>query len=151
MHLDEAIASIQNRLGLAELAPQEDGRYSLLFDGTLAVEITAGENGSAFFLEGAVGSLPGDGYESETLLKKLLQWNFVRMKSQRETLTLQPGQNDQPDQPGILLQRRLPALNLTEESLREQLEAFVNALEFWHKAVQGAPSDRRGGLPFLFP
>ena len=96
------------------------------------------------FLCGDVSKVPENEQESEELLKKILQLNLARMKTQKEVLSLDR------EAASIILFRKVPLDNITAEAFADIVESFINRMEFWCNTV-AAVSQTARPFPMMFP
>jgi Tir chaperone protein (CesT). len=137
MTAEELVAALFERLSLTDLQPEEPGRWRIVFDGDLAVDLQL-LGPKRIRLEAALGPLPDDDYRAEMLLRTTLQRNLAFMGGgvAKNVLILDPDR-------GILsIHRTEIAEDSDEESFAAAVEDFVNAAEGWLEflAVEAAPT-----------
>lgn len=122
---------------------QKDNRYEFTFDDHLTVNcIPDGEN--RLIMYGTAGRVPESARETADVLKNLLQINLVRMKHQKEILSIDLDVGE------IVLYNRVTINDLTVEEFEEIMEHFINNLEFWCDSAGERPPSAQP-FPMMFP
>jgi hypothetical protein len=137
MTAEEQVAALVGRLGIPNLAPDEPGRWRIVFDGDLTVDLQI-LGLKRIRLESTLGPVPDDDYRAEVLLRSALQRNLALLGEgvARNVLNLDPDR-------GILsIHRTENAEDSDEESFAAAVEDFANAAEGWLEffAVEAAPT-----------
>lgn len=126
---------------MAELPANEDGAYSIVFDGNLEVEIVP-MGSSRFLLRSRLPVVPEDDREREALLKACLQRHLAQLHWSPATVTWDK-------QSGCLwLYRAADATKLDARAALELLEDFVNAAEAWSRFEPAPPAPAFSNVPF---
>lgn len=138
--LKDVINDIAKGLKIKAPEPDENGEYTFVFDDKLEVSIFSLKKNS-LTLKAIVSDELADTPETENLLKKILQINFIRLKEYEEVLTWDP------DFYAIILTKEIPFSNLSEKPILEHLEKFLNSLEFWQSTIAQKSSAAVTNLP----
>lgn len=128
--------------GLKLPAPEagENDEYTFIFDDVLEVDILSLKKDSLILAAPITDTLPSPP-ETEDFFKKILQWNFSRLKDYEEVLTWDP------DSDSITLSKEIPFSELSEKPILGQLETFLNNLEFWKSAIAQKANSTISRLP----
>jgi len=137
MTSEQLIQALARRLGLENLEPEEPGRWRIVFDGDLAVDLrTLGPKTVRF--EATIGKPPEDEYQQEQFLRFALARNLSLLGEgvARNVLFLDP------DRAILSIHKAVNAEDFDEETFAESAEDFVNASEAWLEfaAVEADPT-----------
>lgn len=139
--LDMLMKQFTDRHRLSDPRRDEEGRYFLLFDGTL--EVALFQTGERIYLEAPVVMLPTDKQEAELFLKKCLNKQLVRIPKGEGGLAMHPQEER------LIFYRQISARFLAFLDFEQAIEHFVNGLEFWHIACGHAQNIQGPIPPFL--
>ncbi len=129
--IKQAFMQFGQNLGMRDLALDENGVLSLIFDDHLLVEAQTAADIDTLFLIAAVSALPefpeggGSGFYQALLQAPL---HHARMAG---TFFAADAESEE-----ILLIRTLAMSAVTAEILEKEIERFVNALEHWAGRVK---------------
>jgi Tir chaperone protein (CesT) family len=112
-------------VGLDGLQLDENGACTLVFDGRVPVNSAIMED--AVVLHASLGVAPGA--RREAFLEMLLAANLFWLESDGATLSLEPISGE------VLLARKLDSRELTVDGLREALDGFANAVDYWRERI----------------
>ncbi len=142
MDFDQLIGAFVARVGYPN-PPARDatGSYAFWFDG-LSVTCQEREEGSCLMM-GTVGPNDGDGSQREEKLRRLMQVALVRAEHARGVFTLDRARNE------FVLCHRLDCRNMEAPEFEEQMDQFLNELEFW-VAQLGRESGASAGMKYPF-
>lgn len=144
MQLEEAVKKLQLHLELKELKPDDQGRYVIVFDERLEIDIfePAADQGFIYF-KGYITELPEAEYTKEAFLKKCLQANLARVRNNEDYLAVDP------DSQGLELYNKTDLENIDALAFFAKFEAFVNNLEFWKDFAQDTSVNETPLTPFI--
>ena len=127
MELQDAIRTLAEELHLPEIAPDDDGIYTVVFDGELAVEIVPWDD-STVLLRTPLEALPvGDPDKEKLMLQRVMQFSLARLRGRRTTTSLDAPSNR------LLLTRTLALSSLRPFEFSAAIEDFVNDLDMWQR------------------
>lgn len=135
MELSKVIQDIASFFKKKPPAPDDKGRYAIIFDKNLKVEFfNKNQSKDFFYIYSLIEEPLKNGKEETDLLKLMLQWNFARLREQKETLALEP------DRDRLILFKEIAYSELSDTPITKHLEDFLNNLTFWTKAVKEGPN-----------
>ena len=126
MELKELMADFTAKVGLTGVEPDEDGAYTLAFDGMNIAFVEVPDTGM-LLLSAFIADKPAEG--SERLAEVLLQMNFLFSAEEGNIIALDDAQNR------YVLQRRDALALLDGASFSALVESFVNRLEAYQSTI----------------
>ncbi len=132
------VAQLAAELQLGEIPPNDDGVYSIIFDGNLEIEI-APMGHSRFLLRSRLRAVPDDDREAESLFRACLQRHLAQLHWSAAAVTWDK------DSARLWLYQAADATALGSRAAKDLLEEFVNVAETWSRFEPDARPD--GGLP----
>ncbi len=129
--INHVIMQFGQNLGLGNLSLDENGLLSLVFDEHLAVELQlAPETGVVFFIA-PLSAMPDHQEKARILFQeRMLQAPLTEGNLAGAFFCVDPESEE------ILLMRAIDARTLTTQSLENEMERFVNALDFWSARME---------------
>lgn len=126
MELKEIIAEFAAEVGLADIAPDEDGAYNLLIDEMQVSFRETPEGGPAYFFA-TVGDLPPAA--GEVFYRMMLEAMYLGKGTGGASLSID-------GERGLVCLHRIVSLEgLDLDGFKKALEVFVNTLETWRKTI----------------
>ncbi|MDR0595212.1 MAG: CesT family type III secretion system chaperone [Puniceicoccales bacterium] len=107
----------------------DDGSYSVVIDDVIDVNFIPVSKTYIIF-QGCMGKALPANNSTEAKLKRLLQWNFARIKDNNDVLSV-----DQRSR-RISIVRKILLEKLTVDSLLDHVESFVRNVDFWLAASE---------------
>ena len=122
-NVDYALASLRDQLGISTLDFDEDGDLTLIFNGTILVNIARMDDYTLEFWT----TLEGIGHPSNPeVLRRLLEANYLGEGTGNGCVALAPGMDD------IILCERIDLRVLDEKQFADCIEMFLEHAEFWN-------------------
>ncbi len=142
MKFDQLIGEFVTRVGYPT-APARDasGSYSFKFDG-LSVTCQEREEGHCMLM-GVIGRNEGNDRNREERLRHLMQVALVRADKAHGVFTLDRSRNE------FVLCHRLDCRSMEVSGFEEQMDGFLNELEFW-VAQLGRETGAAEGMKFPY-
>ena len=135
MELSKVIQDVASFFKKKPPTPDTKGRFSIAFDKNLKVEFfEKSQSKDSFYIFGVIDEALKDTKEGTDLLKLVLQWNFARLKDQKETLSWDS------DRERLVLFKEVAYDQLSETPITKHLEDFLNHLTFWNKVIKEGPN-----------
>ena len=126
MELKGIIEAFTAEVGLADIAPDEDGAYNLLIDEMEVSFREAPEDGGAYFFA-TVGDLPP--VAGEAFYRMMLEAMYLGAGTGGALLSID-------GERGLVCLHRVVSLEgLDLDGFKKALEAFVNTLESWRRTI----------------
>lgn len=138
--LEELIQQITRALQINVSASTKKGEFILTFKRGIQITLIP-TNKNEITMLGYVGKPFTPSPNNEKKLKDILHWNLARLKAHPETLSWEPEKNQ------LILFKKITAFELSETPILKQLEAFLNSLEYWNKAVEENPTQKLSRFP----
>ncbi len=142
MRIEELIRDFSEKFKIS-VDMEEDGSCSFLVDGRHTV-VCLPALGNEVVIRAEIADLSERKGRKEELLRRLLQLNLSRMHSENSVLALEADDR-------LLLFRRLPLKKLDADSFAQELENFLNSLDFWWQEASLPTSGPSEGLVVLSP
>lgn len=128
---DQLIAGLAKSLELDEIPKNDDGHWFVSFDDLPTIELLQ-LAGTTLLVRVQVATLPAEGRERQDAISNQLKLNMSQLKHQPETLGLDKTTG------AVLLYRTLKSNEIDQPQFNQQIEQFVNTLEWWQQALSGA-------------
>ncbi|PTX91915.1 hypothetical protein DB346_23445 [Verrucomicrobia bacterium LW23] len=141
MELVDAIRTLAEELNLPDgIDADEDGVYTVVFDGELAVEILPWTGGD-FLLRSPLAAIPsGDADKEKTMVQRVLQFSLARLRGRRSSIALDTVSNR------FIISRILPHSEMRPYEFTAAVEDFISDLEMWQTFLEsGAATSASGG------
>ena len=127
MQFEEVIEIVSELFRISQWSANEYGERYAILDNDIEIR-TFPEGSNVLVLQGMFGE-PISGYSqmntNESKFKYLLQANFMRIIQQNDVLSID-GQSDR-----LCVTRRVVIGNITAENLLNEVEDFVQNVDFW--------------------
>ncbi|MFH0787899.1 MAG: type III secretion system outer membrane ring subunit SctC [Pseudomonadota bacterium] len=137
MKFQELIEGLGEILKTGPLEPDQEGRFTLVFDERLPVHCFPWGR-QEMILSGTVVRVPDNEMQAEDKLTRLLKKNLSNLSNPQEVLSLEKESGE------IILYLRIALDGMGLYDFMGILENFVNRLEFWKKfAGEAEPSEKR--------
>jgi hypothetical protein len=124
MEWSDAIAVLSEFFRVEDWESEIGGMYEIVLDKAIELRVYKIEN-NIIVLSGIVGEPIDDSKKSEPILKKILQWNFGRMKDNDDTISI----NMQRQK--LIITRKLELRDIDDYGIIREAESFVANLSFW--------------------
>ncbi|MDR2735245.1 MAG: CesT family type III secretion system chaperone [Puniceicoccales bacterium] len=128
MEWSEAVVILSEFFRVEDWATEIGGVYEVVLDKAIDLKVYKIDN-NTIGLNGTVGEPIGDNKQSESVLKKILQWNFGRLKDNNDVVSIDMAQQK------LLIIRRLGLKHIDDCEIIHQAESFVSNLSFWADAT----------------
>ena len=139
MDLEPLMQKLQENLGIEHLTPNDSGEYAIEFDSWLEVRVSLLDRATVMLLS-MVGRQPADDFAAERFLEEVLRCGLAHFQQLRDVVSIEPESGD------VQLRRTINLDSLTALDLQEELEEFVNHVEYWTKHLD-EDSSRLPALP----
>lgn len=142
MDFENLIGAFVERVGYPSVPAQRaDGSYPFCFDGfnTACQEREGGE----CLVTGTIGPNDGDERHREERLRRLMQVALIRAGQGHGVFTLDRSRNE------FVLCHRFECRNIEPAQFEEQIDQFLNELEFWVSQV-GREATAPEGMKYPF-
>ena len=126
--LKKIVEDIAGRINTPVPNPDEQGYYTFNFNDGLNVSVFQYDDTTVFASPLNVSA------EEKDQLVKLLQWQLARAKEYDEILSFDPAKQQ------FFLYKQLSPSKLSERSVLEHLEIFLNNLDYW-KSISNPDSN----------
>lgn len=120
MDFSSLIKMLTQRLGIAELEQDSDGRVQFMVDGKIAVDVEPGPDGQGLILAARLGAVPAG--NRERVLARMLELNLLERAASGTFLALDAAYD------GMVLCRRFDG-GLDYATFERGLESFINQAE----------------------
>lgn len=130
--VDSALAAFGQSIGIEGLCFDEDGNCSLQIDEAIEVNVEHEADSDRIMLSASLGEVALEAREA--VYAALLQGNLFWSGTAGATLSVEP------ETRRAFIHQRMPAAEVTAQSLEEMLDRFVGVAEAWARDIQaGAP------------
>lgn len=142
MKFEQLIREFVERIGYPSIPPPDgSGTYVFKFDG-LGVTCQEREEGECL-ITGKIGRNEGEGQRREETVRRLMQVALVRAGRAHGVFTLDRSSNE------FVLCHRLDSRNMEVAEFEEEMDQFLNELEFW-VAQLGRESSASEGMKYPY-
>ncbi len=129
MTSEEAINILSEFLLLENWEKDEEGSYVFVIDNQLEIRLSSLDKDYIVF-QGLIGDPIPPNNSAEERLKLILQWNFARIEDNNDILSIDNGTRK------IAVVRKLALKNLELTSLLDNIESFIQNVDFWFTAIE---------------
>ncbi|HSI86701.1 MAG TPA: CesT family type III secretion system chaperone [Candidatus Methylacidiphilales bacterium] len=138
MDLADAIRTLAEELQLPDIAPDEDGSYSIVFDGDLVLEILPWDN-RTFLMRTTLVPLPSEPEKEKLMVQRVLQFSLAKLRCRLTSTSLDPASRR------LILSRVLQSTALRPFEFIAAVEDFLNDIELWMKFLESGAATSPGG------
>ncbi|MDR0351134.1 MAG: CesT family type III secretion system chaperone [Puniceicoccales bacterium] len=132
MEWGDAIGVLSEFFRVEDWETEIGGVYEIVLDKAIELKVYKAGSSTIVF-NGIAGVTIDNNKQSESVLKKILQWNFGRIKDNNDTLSI-----DVP-QRRLMITRKLELRDMDDYGIILEAESFVANLSFWSDATIGNP------------
>lgn len=131
--VDSALAAFGETIGIEGLCFDENGNCSLQIDEAIQVNVEHEADSRRVMLSASLGEVALEAREA--VYAALLEGNLFWSGTGGATLSVEP------ETRRAFIHQRMPAAEVTAQSLEEMLDRFVSTAEAWARDIQAGAAD----------